>query len=118
MKIHDQIRERAVPCLRPGEVIQAVFQGQTASVGRMLAVGAVWTKYRNFVVTQGRILVLIDHGKKTPPEVVAELPRSTRLGPPHGLTQHMVMVNGQKIYVGRLFYKDIEAADRAMPVLA
>ena len=117
MSIRDVIRERATPLLKPGENIQAVFQAMTASTGRMIAVGAVWTKYVNFVVTDQRIFTYADHGKRKPPELLAELPRSTRLGPPHGMTQHTLVINGQKLHVGRVFYKDITAADEAIPVL-
>jgi hypothetical protein len=42
--------------------------------------------------------------------VVAELPRSTWLGPPSGLW-HVIPAAGEKLRVRRRFFKDIETAD-------
>src|SRR6266705_1895430 len=81
------MRESAAQYLRPGEPIQAVIGAQTASqwlaalTGFLVFLGL--NRYRILAVTRNRILVL-DAGKtsmKTARGVVAELPRSTRLGP-------------------------------------
>jgi hypothetical protein len=71
-------------------------------------------RYRCFAVTSRRILVL-DTGRwslKRAHGVVAELPRSTRLGPASGVW-HVIEVNGQKLRVHRRFFKDILVADQA-----
>ncbi len=115
------MRDSAAPYLHPGETVQAVFGAQTASqylaalTGIFVFLGL--NHYRIFVVTPQRILVL-DAGKvsmKKARGVVAELPRSTRLGPPSGLW-HVIPVNGEKLRVHRRFHKDIQTADAAAPV--
>jgi hypothetical protein len=68
-------------------------------------------RYRIFVVTPARVLVL-DAGKvsmKKARGVVAELPRSTRLGPGSGLW-HVIPVGEEKLRVHRRFFKDLETA--------
>jgi hypothetical protein len=45
--------------------------------------------------------------------VVTELPRSTRLGPASGVW-HQIPANGETLRVHRRFFKDIEAADKAV----
>jgi hypothetical protein len=73
-------------------------------------------RYRLIVVTPQRILVL-DSGKvsmKKAKGVVAELPRSTRLGPATGLW-HVIPVGAEKLRVHRRFFKDIETADATAP---
>jgi hypothetical protein len=47
---------------------------------------------------------------KTVHGVVAELPRSTRLGPASGLW-HVIPAAGENLRVHRRFFKDIETAD-------
>lgn len=123
MALRDTMRESAAPYLKPDETVQTVFGGQTASQyvaaisGVLLFLGL--NRYRIFVVTPDRILVL-DAGKvsmKKAKDVVAELPRSTRLGPGSGIW-HVIPVDGQKIRVHRRFFKDIEAADSTAPAQA
>lgn len=105
-----------LPYLAPGEQIQAVIGAQTASQF-LAALGGVFVflglnRYRILVATPQRILVL-DAGKVTTSKakgVVAELPRSTRLGPGTGLW-HKVTVNGETLRIHKRFFKDIAAAD-------
>jgi hypothetical protein len=114
--------ESAGPYLQPGETVEAVFGAQTASqwlaaLGGILIVFAFMTlnRYRIFVVTPQRILVL-DAGKmsmKKARGVVAELPRSTRLGPAAGLW-YKIPVGSETLRVHRRFFKDIAAADAAL----
>lgn len=116
MTLRDSMRDSATPFLRPDETVQAVFGGQTASQ-YITALAGVFiflslNRYRIFVVTPDRILVL-DAGKasmKRARGLVAELPRATRLGPGSGMW-HVIPVDGAKIRVPRRFFKDIEAAD-------
>lgn len=118
MALRDSMRDSATPYLQPGEPIQAVIGAQTASQF-LAALGGIFiflglNRYRMLVVTPQRILIL-DTGKasmKKARGVVAELPRSTRLGPASGVW-HVIPANGENLRVHRRFFKDIEAADAA-----
>jgi hypothetical protein len=110
------MRESAAPYVQPGENIQAVFGAQTTS--QYLAGLTGWivffaiNRYRIVVPTDRRILVL-DAGKtsmKKARGIVAELPRSTQLGPPTGVW-HAIPVAGERLRVHRRFFKDIQQAD-------
>ncbi len=116
MALRDSMRDSAAPYLRPGETVQAVLGAQTASpllaavTGVFLFLGL--NRYRIVAVTPQRVLIL-DAGRasmKTARGVVAELPRSTRLGPPSGLW-HVIPAAGENLRVHRRFFKDIETAD-------
>jgi hypothetical protein len=113
------MRDSAAPHLQPGEPVQAVFAGQTASqwlaalTGVFVFLGV--NRYRIFVVTPDRILVL-DVGKtsmKKARGVVTQLPRQTRLGPAAGLW-HRIPAGSETIRVHRRFFTDIETADAAV----
>jgi hypothetical protein len=106
----------ALPYLNPDETVQAVFGAQTASQWLAALTGVFvflgLNRYRIFVVTPSRILVL-DAGKASMAKakgLVTELPRSTKLGPPAGLW-HVVPAGEEKLRVHRRFFKDIEVAD-------
>jgi hypothetical protein len=110
------MRDSAAEYLRPGETVQGVLGAQTASqlvaeiscVFKLLGLN----RYRILVITSQRVLIL-DAGRDTMTTalgVVAELPRSTRLGPPSGLW-HVIPAAGEKLRVHRRFFKDIETAD-------
>jgi hypothetical protein len=121
--LRDSMRDSAAPYLQPGETIQAVFGAQTASQYLAILTGVFvflgLNHYRMFVVTPQRVLVL-DTGKvsmKKARGVVAELPRSTRLGPASGLW-HVIPVNSEKLRVHRRFHKDIQTADAAAATAA
>jgi|SRR6266700_1617952 len=110
------MRDSASPYLQPGEQVQAIFAGQTASQWLAALTGVFvflgFNRYRIFVVTPARILIL-DAGKtsmKKARGVVMELPRRTRLGPPTGLW-HKIPAGNESIRVHRRFFKDIETAD-------
>jgi hypothetical protein len=116
MALRDSMLESAAPYLQPGEPVQAVIGAQTASAwvaglaGVFVFLGL--NRYRILVVTPARILVL-DAGKvsmKKARGMVAELPRSTRLGPATGLW-HRIPVGQETLRVHRRFFKDVEAAD-------
>jgi hypothetical protein len=118
MALRDKMRESSAQFLRPDEPIEAVFGAQTASpyLGPLIGwiVLLIINQYRIFAVTPDRIVVL-DAGKwnmATAKGVVAELPRSTRLGPATGIW-HVIPVGDEKLRVHRRFFKDIEAADAA-----
>ena len=116
MALRDKMAASAAPYMRPGEPVQAIFAGQTASQF-LAALGGIFfflglNRYRIFVVTPDRILVL-DAGKFSMAKakgVVTELPRSTRLGPGTGLW-HQILVGSEYLRVHRRFFKDIESSD-------
>ena len=117
MALRDSMRESAAQYLQPGETVQAVFGAQTASQWLAALTGVFvflgLNRYRIFVVTPVRVLVL-DAGKtsmKKARGVVAELPRSTHLGPGSGLW-HVIPVGDEKLRVHRRFFKDLETADQ------
>jgi hypothetical protein len=121
--LRDKMSASAAQYLRPGEQIQAVFAGETSSAATqaLFAFGALGgiirmliNRYRMVVVTDQRILVL-DTGKWNTTKargIVAELPRSTRLGPATGLW-YPIDTGAGKLRVHRRFFKDIAAADGA-----
>jgi hypothetical protein len=114
--LRDSMRNSSAPYLQPGETVQAVFGAQTASQ-YLAAIGGIFVflglnHYRIFVVTPQRVVIL-DAGKtsmKKARGVVAELPRSTRLGPGSGIW-HVIPVGTEKLRVHRRFFKDLETAD-------
>jgi hypothetical protein len=116
MALRDSMRSSAAQYLQPGEQIQAVIGAQTASQ-YLAAITGIFVflglnKYRIIAVTPTRIVVL-DAGKtsmKTARGVVAELPRSTRLGPGTGMW-HQIPAGGETLRVHRRFFKDLETAD-------
>jgi hypothetical protein len=118
MALRDSMRDSAAEYLRPGETVQAVLGAQTASQ-LLAAVSGFFlflrlNRYRIVAVTSQRVLIL-DAGwasMKAACGVVAELPRSTRLGPATGLW-HVIPVAGENLRVHRRFFKDIETADTA-----
>jgi hypothetical protein len=119
MALRDAMRASATQFVAPGENIQEVFGAQTASQWMIPLVGALVmlliNHYRVVAVTDQRILVL-DSGKwnmKNARAVVDILPRATTLGPGTGLW-HAIETPSGKIRVHRRFFKDIEAADRAI----
>ena len=115
MAIRDKMSANAAPHLQPGETIQAVFGAQTTS--QYFALLSYWiilftNAYRVVVVTDRRILVAKSGRLTTTPvkEIVRELPRNTRIGPPSGLWWRCETL-GEKLYVHKRFHKDVNAAD-------
>ena len=118
MAIRDKMRANAEPFLQPGETVQAVFGAQTTS--QWFALISYWiiiirNSYRVIVVTDRRILVGRSGRFTTTPikEVLAEVPRSTRIGPPSGLW-YKTNALGETLYIAKRFHKDVEAADQAV----
>ncbi len=116
MALRDSMAASAAQYLGPAETVQAVFGAQTASPWLAALTGVFvflgLNKYRIVVATPQRILVL-DAGRasmKKARGVVAELPRSTRLGPASGVW-HKIPASGETLRVHRRFFKDIETAD-------
>jgi hypothetical protein len=118
MAIRDTMRQNATPLLQPGETIQAVFGAQTTS--QWFSLISYWiiifrNSYRVVVVTDRRILVCRSGRFRTTPvnDVVAEVPRDTRIGPPHGLWYRCESL-GDRLYIHKRFHKDITTADAAI----
>lgn len=143
--IRDSMRKVAAAYLRPAETVQCVFPAQTSpgyatlianglaptpfpfsAIGTIAGLFGMRNRSRIFVVTDQRILVL-DAGWMPPGGpldwaavsravgVVAELPRSTRLGPPSGLVYVIKVREGEKVRVFEEWFKDIEKADSERP---
>jgi tRNA G37 N-methylase Trm5 len=115
MAIRDQMAANAAPLLQPGETIQAIFGAQTTS--QYLSLISYWiivikNSYRVVVVTDRRVLVCRSGRFRTTPvnEVLAELPRSTTIGEPHGLWWKCETL-GEKLYINKRFHKDVRTAD-------
>jgi hypothetical protein len=116
--LRDKLRTNAAPHLQPDETIQAVFCAQTTSA--YFALISYWiilfsNSYRVVVVTDRRILVCASGRMSMTPvkEILLELPRATRIGPPSGVWWRCETL-GQKVYVHRRFHKDVNVADAAL----
>ncbi len=119
MAIRDEMAANAAPFLKPDETIQAVFGAQTVSA--YLSLISYWiiiakNAYRVVVATDQRILLCRSGRFRTTPvnEVLAELPRTTRIGEPHGLWWKCESL-GPTLYVNKRFHKDVRAADALVP---
>jgi hypothetical protein len=113
--LRDKLRANAAHVLQPGENIQSVFCAQTTS--QYFALISYWiilfsNAYRVVVVTDRRILVCSSGRVTMTPvkEVLRELPRNTRIGPPSGLWWRCETL-GEKLYINKRFHKDVNAAD-------
>jgi hypothetical protein len=108
--IRRAMRATAEPYLKPGETVQVVFGAYVSPAWPLLNLSY---HHRIFVVTPQRIFILtagLRRGEAR--KIVAELSRSTRLGPPSGLW-HVIPADGERLRVSRGFFRDIEAADSA-----
>jgi hypothetical protein len=113
--LRDKLRANAAHVLQPGENIQSVFCAQTTS--QYFALISYWiilfsNAYRVVVVTDRRILVCSSGRLSMTPvkEVLRELPRNTRIGPPSGLWWRCESL-GEKLYINKRFHKDVNVAD-------
>ena len=109
----DKIREKVAGELRPSEQVEAAFGAQTASNYWLLAVGVGFFAVNEFRSTNERILVF-DSGKlsfSSPKELIAELPRSTQIGPPQGVFWYSTDALGENLRIHKRFHKDVEQAD-------
>jgi len=121
--LRDAMLKSSAQYLEPGETVDAVFGAQTTSQYLYVLTGGliflIINRYRIGVVTQQRILIL-DAGKmgmRKARGVVAELPRSTQLGPASGIW-HIIPANGEDLHVHRRFFKDLATADAATPAIS
>ncbi len=115
MALRDKLVKKITPMLEPGEQVQAVFVGQTASQW-LAAAGLIFfvlsNKYYTVAATDRRIAVF-KGGSMTvasPKELTASLPRNTRLGPASGLWWK-TDIAGVTLRVHKRFHKDVAQAD-------
>ena len=113
--LRDKIAANAQPYLQPGEQVQGTLAAQQTSQWWIL-VGAivflVMNHYRPVVATDRRILVF-DGGMWSQTKcnaLVAELPRSFKLGPAGGLW-HKVPIGQETLHINKRFHKDVAAID-------
>ena len=117
MAIRDKMQKNVEPYLQPGERVQAIFGAQTTS--QYFALISYWiiakNAYRVVVATDRRILVCHAGRVSTTKvkDVIAELPRNTRIGPAKGLWYRCDSL-GDRLYVHKRFHKDIAEADASL----
>lgn len=144
-KMRSTMREVAASYLKPAEVIRCVFPAQSSPgyatlianmtapapfpfsvINGVAGLFSMRNRSRIFVVTDQRILVLdagwapssgpLDSAAvRRAAGVIAELPRSTRLGPPSGLVYVIKVNEGEKLRVFEEWFKDVEKADSGRP---
>jgi hypothetical protein len=122
MTLRHSMGASMTPFLGPGETVDVVFGAMarnplTAALAVEFGLGHDPWRWRIVAVTPQRILVL-DAGPsgRTATGVLAELPRSRRLGAPFGLLMHVIPLAAESLRVPRRFFKDIKAADSLMKV--
>ena len=114
-----RLRPGTAPLFQPGETVQAAFQAQTfrpyLAVFLSRSAFLLPDPYRVVLVTDRRILVC--YAGRFRPAVVRgverELPRATRIGPPHGFWWRCDTLGG-RLYVHRQFHQDVQQADEAL----
>jgi len=117
MALRDKLAERAQPLLEPGEQIQAILITQTGPSPYWVLVTTLifFAVKRRIVVATDRAIVVVRAGTlsgTSAKEVMARLPRATRLGPVSGLWAKLEL-NGEKQWVHKRFHGDVAKADAA-----
>ncbi len=117
MSVRNRIAMNAQCVCQPGEHLQTAIPAQARSpnwLGILDLVISSSNTYRVIVVTDRRILVCRSGRFRAfvVGDVLRELPRSTKIGPSHGIWYHTDSL-GEGLYIHRLYFKDIELADAA-----
>jgi hypothetical protein len=116
MALRDKLITRSQPLLPEGAVIRQAFSCQTGPNPMWAAITAfifVSIKYRIVAVTDDAIYVMDSSKLKlAPKQIIATLPRSTRIGPVSGLWTR-VQLGDERVWINKRFRKDVEAADAA-----
>jgi hypothetical protein len=121
MSLQNTLATRCQPFLPPDSQIRQVFLAQTGPspwffLLTYLILFAI--QYRLVCVTDDGIYVLrASKFLVKPKELIATLPRQTRLGPVSGLWGQMQLM-GERHWVHKRFHKDVNAADAAAPTAA
>ncbi len=124
MALRDKLSKRVQPYLEPGEQVRHVWIGQTGPNPWWVLVSALIVlfvgKYYIFAVTDRGIWVFNSRKMKMEPNskrpVALRLPRGTRFGPLSGLWDK-TQVQGERVWIGKRFHKDVAAADRELEQL-
>jgi hypothetical protein len=123
MALRDKLRDRMQPFLEPGEQVQQAFLAQTGP-------SPWWMFLTNFILfaTKWHVVAVTDRAivvtrspwwtATKPKQLVARLPRTTRLGPVKGLWAGPVYLtpDGKKAWIHKRFHKDVDAADNALQI--
>ena len=117
MALRDKLADRVRPMLEPGEQIQEVFVTQTgpSPYWALLTYLIFFTVKRRIIVVTDRAIVVVRAGSfmgTTAKEVLARLPRATRIGPLSGLWAK-AEINGEKQWIHKRFHGDVTRADAA-----
>lgn len=118
MALRDKLAARVQPLLEPGEQVQTVFLTQTGPSPYWVLVTTLifFAVKRRIIVATDRAIVVIRAGTMSgtsAKEVLARLPRATRLGPVSGMWAK-IEVNGEQQWVHRRFHRDVASADAAV----
>lgn len=102
LSISARVREGAGPFLQPAEEIQFVVPAIIHNKGRVRAI----------VATNQRLLLFgLSYFGQSPTKILAQMPRSTTIGPAHGSFGFATHVFGMELLVRRRYYGDIAAMD-------
>ena len=119
MSFRDRIAMNARHVCEPGEHLQTAIAAQARSpnwLGIPDLIIPLGNAYRIIVITDRRILVCRSGRFRAfvVGDVLGELPRATKIGPPHGVWYRTASL-GERLYIHRLYFKDIGLADSAVP---
>lgn len=117
MGVREKIGAAAAPFLQEGEVVQTAFGAMgTNPMWSLLSYWIIIAKDANraVVVTDRRIILAKTSRARWSKfkEIVAEVPRSTKLGEPSGMNWKNETF-GQPIWIHKRFHKDVREADVA-----
>lgn len=115
MALRDKLAARVQPLLEPGEQVQEVALSQTGPSPYLAIVTYLifFAVKRRIIVATDRAVVVVRAGAFTgtsAKEVLARLPRGTRIGPLSGLWAK-TEVNGERQWIHKRFHGDIARAD-------
>lgn len=121
MALRDKLAERVQPLLEPGEQVQEVLCSQTGPSPYWAALTYIifFVVKRRIIVATDRAIVIVQAGSWTgtsAKQVLARLPRGTRIGPVSGMWAK-VEINGERQWIHKRFHGDVARADSvAAPV--
>ena len=127
MGFQDKLRARVTPFLEPGAQLRQVILVEAGPspwlrVGIVIGVGVLamvlLVKPMIIAVTDTEIIILRASRWRAgqPREVLARLPRQTRLGPANGKAWAKLNVAGQSVWVHRRYFDAVRAADQPLMV--
>ena len=108
MGYKENIVSNAEEHLRSGEDIRAAFLAQRSSPWRRIWGTRLWA----VVVTEQRVLIFDATGTGKLGSLERELPAGSQFGDPSGLMQARIDVDGDRAWVQRGWWKEVQAANR------